>query len=449
MGAGPPLRAGGFALSSAREAAVQALVRTEEGGYSNLVLKSQLARFGGTAQERAFAAAVFYGTVERKNTLDYCLGKFLQKPLFRLDAPVRAILRAGLYQAKYMQSVPVHAAVSESVALCRRMRKASAAGLINAVLRRAAAVDVGKETFESETQRLCVQYSVSQPVAELLQRRLPTYAERLLAASFEKPALAVRVNTLRTTPQALSAQLAAHGVKARPGRVANSLLLEGAGDVAALPEFCSGLFHVQSEASQAACAALAPRPGEKVLDMCAAPGGKSATLAQYMENKGALFSRDAVQSRVPLIDEALARLGVSCAHTCCADARVYDAALAGADAVLCDVPCTGLGVLAKKPDIRYKSLEGLEELYTVQRAILETSARYVKPGGRLVYSTCTVNPQENEAAVQAFLAGHPGFCLRRAGCVVPGALEADGMAVLLPFFTQTDGFFIASLERLW
>ena len=149
---------------------MQALVRTEAGGYSNLVLKSQLARFAGTAQEKAFAAAVFYGAVERKNTLDYCLGKFLQKPLSRLDAPVRAILRAGLYQAKYMQSVPVHAAVSESVALCRRMKKASAAGLVNAVLRRAAAVDVEKEAFESETQRLCVQYSVSQPVAVQIGR---------------------------------------------------------------------------------------------------------------------------------------------------------------------------------------------------------------------------------------------------------------------------------------
>lgn len=436
-------------MSGAREAAVQALVRTEAGGYSNLVLKSQLARFAGTAQEKAFAAAVFYGAVERKNTLDYCLGKFLQKPLSRLDAPVRAILRAGLYQAKYMQSVPVHAAVSESVALCRRMKKASAAGLVNAVLRRAAAVDVGKEAFESETQRLCVQYSVSQPVAVLLQTQLPAYAERLLAASFEKPALAVRVNTLKTTPQALSDSLAAHGVAAKPGRVANSLLLEGAGDVAALPEFCEGLFHVQSEASQAACAALAPRPGEKVLDVCAAPGGKSATLAQYMENRGVLFSRDAAQNRVPLIDEALARLGVSCANTACADARVYDAALEQADAVLCDVPCTGLGVLAKKPDIRYKSLEGAEELYAVQRAILHTCAGYVKPGGRLVYSTCTVAPQENQAAVRAFLAGRPGFRLRPVGCAIPGALEEDGMATLLPFFTQTDGFFIASLERLW
>ena len=168
-----------------------------------------------------------------------------------------------------------------------------------------------------------------------------------------------------------------------------------------------------------------------------------------MENRGVLFSRDAAQNRVPLIDEALARLGVSCANTACADARVYDAALEQADAVLCDVPCTGLGVLAKKPDIRYKSLEGAEELYAVQRAILHTCAGYVKPGGRLVYSTCTVAPQENQAAVRAFLAGHPGFRLRPVGCAIPGALEEDGMATLLPFFTQTDGFFIASLERLW
>lgn len=427
---------------------MQALVRTEEGGYSNLVLKSQLARFGGTAQERAFAAAVFYGTVERKNTLDYCLGKFLQKPLSRLDAPVRAILRAGLYQAKYMQSVPVHAAVSESVALCRRMRKASAAGLVNAVLRRAAVVDVGKETFESETQRLCVQYSVSQPVAELLQRQLPAYAERLLAASFEKPALAVRVNTLRTTPQALSAQLAAHGVKARPGRVANSLVLEGAGDVAALPEFCSGLFHVQGEASQAACAALAPRPGEKVLDMCAAPGGKSATLAQYMENKGTLVSCDAAQNRLTLVGGALERLGVACGRVLHNDAAVYNEAFAGADAVLCDVPCSGLGVLAKKPDIRQKTLDGLDGLVRLQRAILETAARYVRPGGRLVYSTCTLNPDENAGIVRPFLKEHPEFRTRSVECVLPGTTKDDDFLTFYPFRTGTDGFFIASLERL-
>lgn len=428
---------------------MQALVRTEEGGYSNLVLKSQLARFGGTAQERAFAAAVFYGTVERKNTLDYCLGKFLQKPLFRLDAPVRAILRAGLYQAKYMQSVPVHAAVSESVALCRRMRKASAAGLVNAVLRRAAAVDVGKETFESETQRLCVQYSVSQPVAELLQRRLPTYAERLLAASFEKPALAVRVNTLRTTPQALSAQLAAHGVKARPGRVANSLLLEGAGDVAALPELCSGLFHVQSEASQAACAALAPRPGEKVLDMCAAPGGKSFAAAIQMDNQGEVISCDLHPHKKKLIQAGADRLGLSIIKPMTADGKVRREEWVSAfDLVLVDAPCSGLGVIRKKPDIRYKDPKPLEDLPQVQQAILENAAGYVKAGGVLMYSTCTILPRENGEVVSAFLEKHPEFV--REAFELPGAagrVEA-GEITLWPQVHQTDGFFICKLRKV-
>lgn len=435
--------------TAARMAAVQALLQVEAGGYSNLVLKNRFAVFQGTQQDKAFAAAVFYGTVERKCTLDYCLAKFLRKPVMKLDAPVRAILRAGLYQAQYMKSVPVHAAVNESVALCRRMGKASAAGLVNAVLRRAAAVDVYSEAFSDEIQRLCVWYSVSRPVAKLLHRELGQNAERILAASFDKPALSVRVNTLKTTPQKLCEQLAAHAVTAQPGCVPNSLVLKGAGDVTALPEFSSGLFHVQSEASQAACAALCVKPGEKVVDVCAAPGGKTATLAQEMEDAGVLFSRDAAQNRVPLIDQALARLGISCVHTACADARVYDEQLSGADAVLCDVPCTGLGVLAKKPDIRYKTLDDLEQLYTLQQDILETSARYVKKGGRLVYSTCTVNPKENEVIAQAFLARHSEFRPAAYQCPVPGAHTRNGMTTLYPFFTQTDGFFIASFERLW
>ena len=435
--------------AAARAAAVQALLQVEAGGYSNLVLKSRFTGFQASPQEKAFAAAVFYGTIERKNTLDHCLEKFLRKPIMKLDAPVRAILRAGLYQAQYMKSVPVHAAVNESVALCRRMGKASAAGLVNAVLRRAASVDVYSETFSDEIQRLCVWYSVSRPIAQLLCRELGDNAEQLLAASFTKPVLSVRVNTLKISPQKLCRQLAAHGITARQGCVPNSLILEDAGDITALQEFLSGLFHVQSEASQAACAALGVKPGDKVVDVCAAPGGKTATLAQDMENTGALFSRDAMENRVPLIGQTLTRLGISCVNTACSDARVYDEKLDGADAVLCDVPCTGLGVLAKKPDIRYKTLDGLEQLYSTQRDILETSARYVKKGGKLVYSTCTVNPRENEEIVQEFLARHPEFQPAQYRCPVPGACVRNGMTTLYPFFTQTDGFFIASLERLW
>ena len=373
-------------MENPRRAAVAALIKQEQDGYANLVLRHALDGFTGTARDRAFLSAVFYGTVERMVTLDHILQKFLQKPLVKLDAAVRAILRSGLYQARYLKSVPVRAAISESVTLTRQMGKSSAAGLVNAVLRRAAAYDLTVEHYSNETERLCVEYSVSPQIAGLLQTRCPDQCEDILKASFTPPPLCVRVNTLQTDIGALEEEFARQGMATRRGAVPDSLYVECRGDVTALKLFKQGLFHVQGEASQLACAALSPRPGDTVLDLCAAPGGKSATLAQYMENKGALFSRDAVQSRVPLIEETLARLGVSCANICCADARIYDAVLDGADAVLCDVPCTGLGVLAKKPDIRYKSLEGLEELYTVQRAILHTSARYVRPGGRLVLS---------------------------------------------------------------
>ena len=188
--------------------------------------------------------------------------------------------------------------------------------------------------------------------------------------------------------------------------------------------------------------------GDTVLDLCAAPGGKSATLAQYMENKGTLVSCDAAQNRLTLVGGALERLGVACGRVLHNDAAVYNEAFAGADAVLCDVPCSGLGVLAKKPDIRQKTLDGLDGLVRLQRAILETAARYVRPGGRLVYSTCTLNPDENAGIVRPFLKEHPEFRTRSVECVLPGTTKDDDFLTLYPFRTGTDGFFIASLERL-
>ena len=193
---------------------------------------------------------------------------------------------------------------------------------------------------------------------------------------------------------------------------------------------------------------MSPRPGDTVLDLCAAPGGKSATLAQYMENKGTLVSCDAAQNRLTLVGGALERLGVACGRVLHNDAAVYNEAFAGADAVLCDVPCSGLGVLAKKPDIRQKTLDGLDGLVRLQRAILETAARYVRPGGRLVYSTCTLNPDENAGIVRPFLKEHSEFRTRSVECVLPGTTKDDDFLTLYPFRTGTDGFFIASLERL-
>lgn len=435
-------------MNDPRRAAVAALMKQEHNGYANLVLRHALDDFDGTARERAFFSAVFYGTVERMVTLDWLLQKFLKKPLARLDAPVRAILRSGLYQARYLQSVPVHAAVNEAVALTRRMGKASAAGLVNAVLRRAAAVELSGERFSTETERLSITYSVSPQIAQLLLEKCPAQCEGILRASFAQPPLCVRVNTLQTSLPALEAAFAAEGVSVRRGSVPNSLYVSYQGDIAAHPLFLGGAFHVQGEASQLACAALGPKPGDTVLDLCAAPGGKSATLAQHLQNSGVLIACDAAKNRLPLVQKLWARLGVRCGEVRQNDASEFCAGLPMADAVLCDVPCSGLGVLAKKPDIRLKTLESLPELIRLQRAVLETASRYVKPGGRLVYSTCTLHPDENEGVVRAFLAAHPDFCSRPVETVLSGATKDDNFLTLYPQNTGTDGFFIALLERL-
>ena len=424
-------------------------MKQEQNGYANLVLAAALERFAGSPRDRAFFAALFYGTVERMGTIDWILTRFCSRPLGKLDAAVRAILRAGVYQARWMDGVPVRAAVSESVALCRGMGKTSAAGMVNAVLRRAAEYDLSQETFPDEAARLCVQYSVSRPVAELLLEKLPRQCEALLAASFQKPRVCVRVNTLRTDPQALARRFAALGAKTQAGPLPGSLFVDNAGDLTATDLFRAGLFHVQGLASQLACAALAPKPGETVLDLCAAPGGKSATLAQYMENKGRLKSFDAAENRVPLIRRQWERLGITCGTAQAGDASVFDENLAWADAVLCDVPCSGLGTLAKKPDVRYKTLEGLPQLVALQRAILENGAGYVRPGGRLVYSTCTLNPDENSGVVTDFLRAHPGFRLRDVPPVPQAVYNDDKTVTLYPFCPETDGFFIASMERVW
>lgn len=435
-------------MNDPRRAAAAALMKQERSGYANLVLRHALESFAGDARERAFCSAVFYGTVERMITLDYVLQKFLKKPLASLDAAVRAVLRSGLYQARYLESVPVHAAVNESVALVRRMGKSSAAGLVNAVLRRAAAYDLAKEQYPDAAARLSVTYSVSPQIAQLLLRQYPAQCEEILRASLCQPPLCVRVNTLQTSLAAVEAAFAAEGIGTRRGDVPNSLYVSLRGDIAAHPLFAGGALHVQGEASQLACAALCPQPGDTVLDLCAAPGGKSATLAQYLQNEGALLACDAAQNRLPLIDALWRRLGVRCGQTVQNDAVAYRADFPQADAVLCDVPCSGLGVLAKKPDIRLKTLDSLPDLIGTQHAILETAARYVRPGGRLVYSTCTLNRDENEGVVRPFLARHPEFCARAVPQMRSDAAQEGSFCTLLPQNTGTDGFFIALLERL-
>ena len=432
-----------------RALAVRALMHQEQNGYANLVLDAQLKRCTPPldARDTAFATRIFYTAVEHQRLLDYCLSRFLRKPLTKLDAPVRAILRAGLAQAVYLD-VPVSAAVNESVKLTRAFGKSSAAGMVNAVLRRAVGFTPDPADFPDPRSRLAVLYSLSDPVAELLWQ---TYGEEAfdIARAFytRRQETAIRTNTLKTTDEALSAALSAAGCAVTEGPWPHCLLVRFAGSPAAADAFRQGLFHVQGLASQFAAGCVDAKPGQRVLDLCAAPGGKSLTLAQAMGNRGTLVSCDAVKSRLPLIEAAFARCGVTCGRVLENDAARPNPELGHFDRILCDVPCSGLGVIGKKPDVRYKTLDGLESLTALQGQILETAASYLAPGGRLVYSTCTIPPAENQDQVRSFCARHPEFAVLEPEQAPEGALQTGFGTLLLPNRTGTDGFFAAILVR--
>ena len=431
-----------------RRLAVKALIHQEQAGYANLVLDAELKKCAPPLDSRdaAFAARIFYTTLERLPLLDYRINQFTKKPVAKLDAPVRAVLRAGLAQAQYM-NVPLPAAVNESVKLTRALGKSSAAGMVNAVLRRAAAADVSEADFADPLDRLSIYYSLSRPVAELFYAQFGEEAFPLAAAFYEKPRTTIRVNTLRTDDAALTALLQQEGHTVTPGPWPGALVVEFAGSPAASAAFKKGLFHVQGLASQFAALCVDAQPGQQVLDLCAAPGGKSLTLAEAMQNRGQLVSGEFVPARVPLLQKAFDRCGITCAVAVENDATKHNSDWPTFDRVLCDVPCSGLGVIAKKPDIRYKDLDGIENLLAAQQKILQNGADSLAENGRLVYSTCTVNENENQAQVEKFLSANPDFHVVLPKTALPGTDITPLGTLFLPHKTGTDGFFAAILER--
>lgn len=432
---------------TARYLVAEALMRVEEGGYGNLVLDGMLKKSQLSPADKAFASAVFYQVLEHQNTLDFILDQFLKKPVAKLDAPVRAILRSGLAQLRYM-STPASAAVNEAVKLTRAFKKSSASGMVNAVLRRAGSYDLAQAKFKNAVQRLSVLGSVSPSVAEHFLRWYPEEAEAILTSTHTGQGTAIRVNTLRTTEPALTQRLLDEGAReVVSGGIPGCLLVQFAGSPADVPAFQEGLFHVQGRTSQLAAMALQAQPGDTVLDLCAAPGGKSLTIGQEMQDRGSLTSCDVSENRVSLLAKTLARGGLTCAKAVQNDASQHNPDFVGVDRILADVPCSGLGILQKKPDIRYKDLAGLAELTALQSRILDRAAEYLRDGGRLVYSTCTLNPEENERQIEAFLQCHPEFTV----CAVPHLPDTMPYgpfgAVSVPNHTHMDGFFICAMEK--
>ena len=427
-----------------RAAAVAALVRQEQDGFSNLVLDAELKRQQLEGRDKAFASAIFYTVLEHRGTLDYILCQFLPKGLAKLDAPVREILRAALAQARYMQ-VPVSAAVNEA------FKKSSASGLVNAVLRKACSYDLSTASFKNEVERLMVLGSAGRDVAEFLHKNYPDEALGILTYKADGGMTSLRANPLKGSADELCAKLLASGAKeAKRGIVPGSVLARFEGSPAENELFRQGYFHVEGQASQLAALCVDAQPGETVIDLCAAPGGKTILLAEQMQGTGELYSCDAAENRVGLIRTAVDRMGFTGVHTLCNDATKPNPALPMADRILTDVPCSGLGILAKKPDLRYKKLEAdrQAELLATQAAILDTAAALLKAGGRLVYSTCTIDPAENQQQIAAFLQRHPEFAVCAPEVPLPAGMTAGEHGCLsVPTRTGMDGFFLCVLQK--
>lgn len=436
--------------ASPRAAAVSALIRQEQDGFSNLILDAELRRQKLDGRDKAFASAIFYTVLEHRGTLDYILEQFLPKGLARLDPPVREILRSALAQARYMQ-VPVSAAVNEAVKLTRSFKKSSASGLVNAVLRRACAYDLSGASFADACEQLMVLGSAGRDVAQVLHTYYPDEALGILTQPADGGLTSLRANPLKATPEKLCSLLEELGVQdVHPGFVEGSVLARFEGSPADKELFRQGYYHVEGQASQLAALCVEAAPGQTVLDLCAAPGGKTLLLAEQMQDTGRLVSCDVTENRVGLIRAAVQRMGFACVETRCNDAAHPAPDLPMADCILTDVPCSGLGILAKKPDIRYKALDETRyaQLLATQASILDAAAGLLKPGGRLVYSTCTIHPAENQQQIQAFLQRHPEFTLASPSPAMPQGMRCTPYGMLsIPTETGMDGFFICAMQK--
>jgi 16S rRNA (cytosine967-C5)-methyltransferase len=421
-------------VTPARRAAYAVLRRVfEQGAYADRALRKVAEPLD--PRERAFATQLAYGAVQRTATLDHVAERFAKRPADRLDPPVLAALRLGLFQLLFLDGVAAHAAVTESVELVKRDQP-RAAGLVNAVLRRAATE--GRQLVErlpdDSPEQAAVKHSVPEWLARLWFEHFgPDEARALLAASNTPAEHALRANTLVTTPEELERELPVPSH--RGPEPPEAIVADAPFDAHGSPLFESGALLPQSRASQLVAHAVNPQPGDRVLDLCAAPGGKTTHLAALMGDEGHVTAVERNRDRADGLVRTARQM-----HATIVDVHLGDAATFATsepfDRVLVDPPCSGLGTLRSRPDLRWRANpQQIAELVVEQRAILDAAAAATKPGGRLVYSTCTLSPQENERQVEAFLARHDDFA-------------PDGAPrVTLPHRDGTDGFFIAGLIR--
>ncbi len=432
-----------------REIAFEILCKIEaDKAYSNIAIDSAVKMYNPDSTDCAFISRLVYGVIERKITLDYIINKYLSQPITKLKTPVLTALRIGAYQILFMDKIPERAAVNETVNLIKKGKFSYASGLVNAVLRKISDNNQLDFSTLSGDELTSVQYSVPEELVKFLAHHYgKENAEKLFTHSLLPKKIFVRVNNTKISTDDLIEYFKSEGVIAYKTYLPNALEIAFNGAVYNLESYKKGYFHVEDLSSQLCIEALDVFSCCTAIDVCAAPGGKTFTIAEKMNNNGAVISCDIYPQRTDLIKKGAERLGLSCIKPAVNDATVLNEGFPKADRVLCDVPCSGLGIITKKPEIKYKKLDDAKALLPIQKEILNTSSKYVKSGGKLVYSTCSINPNENRKICDAFLKENPDFSSIRALPDIERTVEEGDYLTLFPHKNNCDGFFVAVFVR--
>jgi len=435
-------------MNLARQTAFKILVKMErDRAYSSLSLKAALKNDNNTdSRDTALTTGLVYGVTERRITLDYNLSLYLKSGIKKLHPYVLTALRMGAFQILFSDRIPDSAAVNESVKLVKENGQGYSSGLVNAVLRKVSVNGLVLPPEDDTYKFFEVKYSCPE---ELVRHYVDCYgiekAEKHLSSSQGERPVFIRLNTIKCDYEELKNELASQGTVIEPTSLENCFILRNPGDITDLSAFNKGYFHVQDMSSQICVLILGLKPGDTFVDSCASPGGKSFTAAQYMENRGIIVSCDMYEHKTALITNGARRLGINVISVKCGKAEDLYMAIENADAVLCDVPCSGLGDIGRKPEIRYRDLSGLSSLPETQYGILSSCSKMVRPGGTLVYSTCTLNPAENENVCEKFLNEHPDFSPSRDERYLKYA--ENGYVNIFTSPLSGDGFFAARFER--
>lgn len=428
------------AAINVREAAYISLSRCESGGkFSNIELDSAINKYGFRGADKSFFTTLVYGVIERKITLDYVIGRFSKTPVNKIESKLLHILRLGAYQILFLDRTPDSAACNESVELAKKYTHKGTAGFVNGVLRNISRNKMSVPMPKEDTDEyLCIKYSVPMYLIELWTSQYGREkTDNILKAINNPPKITLRVNTLKISREELISILKEMNIDCESTPYSpNGIILKDSTAVSDITPLEDGLCYVQDEASQLCSSYLNAEAGELVIDTCSCPGGKSFGICMDMKNEGKVYSFDLHKSKLSLINRGADKLGISIINT-----EVHNGTepknelITKADRVLCDVPCSGLGVIAKKPDLRHKDYSDIKKLPEIQYKILKASSSYLKKGGTLVYSTCTLNKEENENVISRFLSENTGFSL------------SGETKTFFPDEGSNDGFFMAKIIK--